>query len=334
MSGQLAALLVALVPELVAMLPVARWAAVRRARAAGIVFGGPGAMVAARRVDLVFLDRWGTVTTGELVVTSIDPLQADDDRNLRWFAAALEHASDHPVGRAIARLAAPGRLSRVEEVPGSGIGGSVDRHPVRVGRPGWLGMDEREGLGVTVGVEVDHRPFGYLTVGDEVRKDAAGSVRRLRDLGLDLVLLSDDNARNTEDLAGRAGIEQWLSADLPEKRERLVRERQESGHVVAVAARAEGNAGLLAAADLALTVATSGAGVLVADLDAGRLAEAFGLARQARRGAASARWLGGAFAAAGVVLAAVGVLGVVPAAVVALVGVAATLVAATRSGER
>jgi P-type E1-E2 ATPase len=254
-----------------------------RGRQAGVAIARYGRLDVASRVDVAILDRWGTVTTGDLKVTSVKPVDPDHDRNLRWFAGALEHAADDPVGRAIARLSTRGRLSNVERHPGRGISGSVDRHPVRVGQPRWIGIEDRNGLGTTVAVEVDGRALGHITVADDVRADARAGVERLRRDGIDPVLVSDDTSLNTEHLAEECGIEHWHPETAPEKRERLVVEHQERGRVVAVAGGGGGNDEALAAADLALSDhADPPVDMVLTDLDVGRIGAALALARSTR----------------------------------------------------
>lgn len=304
------AVLIAIAPAVVATaLPLPLWVARWRGRTAGISIERTRALRLAHRVDTMLLDRWGTVTTGELRVSSVDPIDPANDRNMRWFAGALEHAASDPVGRAISRLAGRGRLSGVQYERGQGIRGSVDRHPVRVGQPSWVGMESRHDIGVTVGVEVDHRPIGYLTVTDEIREDAAESIARLRRDGHDPVLVSDDTARNTEHLAEECGFEEWHAEATPEKREQLVSEQQERGRVVAVAGSPERNAAAFGVADLILTDAPgSPADFRLTDLDVDRVARALSLARSTRTATGRTRWIGIAIAALGVVLAAIGVL--------------------------
>lgn len=334
MTETAAALAVVLLPALAAfLLPLARWSVTRRARQSGIDFRDPGALETARRIDTVLLDRWGTVTTGQLVVTSVDPLVEGDDRSLRWFAAALEHAGEHPVARAIARLAPPGRLTSVTSLPGRGISGSVDRHPVRVGTPGWIEMEERHGLGTTVAVEVDHRPFGYITVSDDVRPGAPESISRLHALGVEPILLSDDNALNAEHLAQQCGVEQWLVVTDAEKRERVVRERQEIGRRVAVVAHAEDNAAALAAADLAFADDPSGtAGVRIDDLDVARTVRALELGRLVPRLTWRLWWTGGLITGVGVLMAVLGLVSPVLAVGYAVLGCAVVVATALLAG--
>lgn len=261
---------------------VAGWAGRRR----GIESVPRSSWAVAARVDTVVLDRWGTVTTGRLVVTTVDPLDPDHLRNLRWFAGALEHEAEGPLARAVARLSPRGKVTDFGVVPGSGVRGSVDRHPVRVGRPSWVGMAERPDRGTVLGVELDGRPLGYLVVGDQPREDAGASVSRLTAAGVTPVLVSDDTDRETEHLAETCGIERWHSEIAPEKRERLVAELQEQGRVVAFVSSRPEDAEVQAVADLAVG---GDSGVRLTDLDVRRVAELVSLARGAVVGS---RWAG------------------------------------------
>lgn len=309
---------------------VAGWAGRRR----GIESVPRSSWAVAARVDTVVLDRWGTVTTGRLVVTTVDPLDPDHLRNLRWFAGALEHEAEGPLARAVARLSPRGKVTDFEVVPGSGVRGSVDRHPVRVGRPSWVGMAERTDRGTVLGVELDGRPLGYLVVGDEPRKDAGASVSRLTSAGVTPVLVSDDGSRETEELAETCGIERWHPEIAPEKRERLVAELQEQGQVVAfVSARPE-DAEAQAVADLAVG---GSSGVRLTDLDVRRVAELISLGRGVVLGR---RWAGPvapAPAVAGAVLTILGAGSILLAAGCALLclvtAAAAGTIAVTRSGN-
>ncbi|GAA1527738.1 HAD family hydrolase [Nocardioides humi] len=317
--------LLVLLPMLAGLLlPLPAWLTVRRARQEGVEFRGIAALRGAGAIDTVLLDRWGTVTTGELVVSDIDPIEEGNERNLRWFAAALEHASaDHPVARAIARLAGTGKVTSVEICPGQGISGAVDRHPVRVGTPSWLGMEARGGLGETVGVEVDHRPFGYLTVTDQIRADAPLAVARLRSSGVEPILLCDGDALNAEHLARSCGIEKWLLGNDAAQREQLVREQRGAGHTIAVVARAAGNTAALAAADVAFTDADTGsapAHARMPDLDAQRVARVLELARRLPVMVLRTRIAGLLLAAVGALLAALGLLSLTAAVAWAVLG--------------
>lgn len=326
-----AVLLTALPAALALGTPLALWFARARARVDGVFLDDRSAVDAGARVDTVLLDRWGTVTTGQLRVVAVDPVEPDHERNLRWFAGALGHAADDPVSRAIARLSARGKLSQVRRHEGGGISGSVDRHPVRLGRPDWLGMESRDDAGVTVGVQVDARPIGYITVADDVRPHAAQDVARLRSAGVHPVLVSEDSERNTRELAATCAIEEWYADRPADARAALLEEQHRQGRVVAAAGPTPP-----AGADLVLTEESGdpgpgGAGparIRLADLDVGRVATALAMARSTARRTARARRTGVVVGLAGVVLAASGVLSLPLAVAFTLLGCAAVVVVA------
>lgn len=326
-----AVLLAALPAALALGTPLSLWFARARARAAGVFLDGRTAIAAGSRVDTVLLDRWGTVTTGQLRVVAVEPVEPDHERNLRWFAGALGHAADDPVSRAIARLSARGKLSQVRQHEGGGISGSVDRHPVRLGRPDWLGMESRDDAGVTVGVQVDARPIGYITVADDVRPHAADDIARLRSAGVEPVLVSEDSERNTRELAATCGIEEWYADRPAAVRDALLEEQRRRGRVVAAAGPTA-----LPRADLLLTEDTgdapaAGAGqarIRLADLDVGRVATALAVARGAARATTRTRRTGVGVGVAGVVLAATGLLALPLAVGYALLGCAGVVVTA------
>ena len=295
--------LIAALPALFALAtPLSLWFARARARSAGIFLDDRAALAVGPCVDTVLLDRWGTVTTGQLRVVNVEPVEPDHERNLRWFAGALGHASEDPVSRAIARLSARGKLSQVRRHDGQGISGSVDRHPVRVGRPDWLGMEARDDVGVTVGVQVDARPIGYITVADDVRPHAAEGVGRLRADGVEPVLVSEDTERNTRQLAQTCTIEQWYADTTTTARERLVGDYRRQGRVVAVASPTASEA-----ADRTITAPPEGSapvrGIRLTDLDVGRVATALALLRATATRTTRSRRTGIALGVAGIVLA-------------------------------
>lgn len=223
-----------------------------------------------RRVDTVVLDAKGTITTGELRVVAVEPLDPEHDRNLRWFAGALQHVADDPVAQAIARLSTRGQVTDVQVIDGAGITGSVDRHPVRVGRPEWIGLEDAptdRGLGRTVGVEVDGRALGRITVADTVRPQAPDAVVTLRGEGLELVMATDEDSGEARNISGQAGIDQ-VHADTDESsRARLVEGLRTAGRVVAFVGRSTGNTAAHAAADVAISDDVSRAPVTLTTRD-------------------------------------------------------------------
>lgn len=309
-SAAVSVLLVAGPGALMLAVPAALLVGSRRGSQIGVLAAGIDAMQATQRIDTVVLDKEGTVTTGELSVMTVEPVDPEHLRNLRWFAGALAHCSDHPVARAIAKLAPRGRVSNIAVQPDIGLSGSVDRHPVRIGRATWIGIEGTEGLGVQVAVEVDGRALGWITVGDTPRVEARKGVERLGGIGLDPILVSDRPEADTAHLAGLAGIATHHSEMTVDGCVSLVERLQSDGRVVAMVGNHAVNAPALTAADLAIsTVGDSPSdGITLADIDVQHVGEAIVLMRStlstmltSRRGAVIGMLVPMPFAAAGLV---------------------------------
>lgn len=280
-SAGLSVLLAAGPAALLLAEPVALLVGRRRASALGVLAAGVAAIQATRRIDTIVLDKDGTVTTGELRVMAVDPVDPEHLRNLRWFAGALSHSSDHPIARAISKLAPRGRVSDVVTRPDIGISGSVDQHPVRIGAPSWIGVEVSAGLGTRIGVEVDERALGWITVGDTVRRDARAGVDRLRALGLEPILVSDRPEADTADLAAQTGIGVHHAQMSGGGCAAVVRHLQAQGRVVAMVGRCGAHAPALRAADLAISTAgqSVGDGIALAEVDVRGVGDVIGVMR-------------------------------------------------------
>jgi len=193
------------------------WMTRRTGRRLGVARIGAGAIDRWEEIRTLVVDPFESLTTGRLVVIDVQPVDADHERNLRWFAGALAHSYDNPVGRAVAALAGQGRLTDVVQEPGLGIRGSVDRHPVRVGQPEWIGFtdDPTPLIGTTIAVDVDQRPLGRIIVADEVRPDAARQLDRLRRVGLTPALASSRRNEETERVAKLSASPAWHAQTDP-----------------------------------------------------------------------------------------------------------------------
>ncbi|WP_244931804.1 HAD family hydrolase [Nocardioides sp. W7] len=218
LSPALSVLLLAAPVGLVAAYWLPEWQARRVGHELGVRAIAPGAPELWQRVRRLILDPHTSLTTGRLVVTGVQAVDPDHDRNLRWFAGALAHSYDDPVGHAVAKLAVRGRVTDVVQAPGLGIRGWVDQHPVRVGEPEWIGHDqaqEQAQVGTTVAVEVDQRPLGRITLAEEVRADAAGQLGRLRSIGVTPVLASPSSEEAVARLARLSTSPAWQSETDP-----------------------------------------------------------------------------------------------------------------------
>ncbi|MFE4969831.1 heavy metal translocating P-type ATPase [Streptomyces sp. NPDC056660] len=251
--------------------PTALMVGTGRGAQLGILIKGPEVLASTRRVDTVVLDKTGTVTTGRMSLQEVYVADGADKDEVLRLAGALEHASEHPVARAVAagaeeRVGALPAAERFENVPGRGVRGRVDGRAVAVGRlfdavPEELAAArsraEEEGR-TAVLVGWDGRARAVLAVADTVRETSAEAVRELRALGLTPVLLTGDNRAVAESVARAVGIDSRdvIAEVLPEEKVDAVRRLQREGRTVAMVGDGVNDAAALATADLGLAMGT------------------------------------------------------------------------------
>ncbi|MGW6691200.1 heavy metal translocating P-type ATPase [Streptomyces sp. NPDC054961] len=255
--------------------PTALMVGTGRGAQLGILIKGPEVLESTRRVDTVVLDKTGTVTTGRMTLSGVHPAEGVEEGELLRLAGSLEHASEHPIARAIATGAAEraGRLpvpEGFENVAGLGVQGVVDGHAVLVGREKLLAdwsivlpaalaeaKATAEAAGATaVLVAWDGEARGVLTVADAVKETSAEAVSRLRALGLTPVLLTGDNWAVAETVAREVGIDEVIAEVLPQDKVDVVRRLQAEGRTVAMVGDGVNDAAALAQADLGLAMGT------------------------------------------------------------------------------
>ncbi|MFH8563923.1 heavy metal translocating P-type ATPase [Streptomyces sp. NPDC017988] len=261
--------------------PTALMVGTGRGAQLGILIKGPEVLESTRRVDTVVLDKTGTVTTGRMELKDAYAAGETDEKELLRLAGALEHASEHPVARAVAAGAAErlgtavGQLPTpqgFENVAGYGVRGTVDGHEVLAGRErllaqaGVTGLDtlsalreEAEAAGHTaVLVAWDGVARGVLTVADALKETSPQAVRELRALGLTPVLLTGDNKAVADAVARAVGIapDAVYAEVLPEDKVDVVTRLRDEGRVVAMVGDGVNDAAALATADLGLAMGT------------------------------------------------------------------------------
>ncbi|MER7976199.1 heavy metal translocating P-type ATPase [Streptomyces sp. NPDC095817] len=251
--------------------PTALMVGTGRGAQLGILIKGPEVLESTRRVDTVVLDKTGTVTTGRMSLQEVYVAAGTTEEDVLRLAGALEHASEHPVARAVAAgavrrvggLPAPEHFANV---PGRGVRGRVDGHEVTVGRfpdplPDTLARAkeaaEAEGRTAVV-VAVDGRAVGVLTVADTIKETSAEAVCDLRALGLTPVLLTGDNRAVAEAVARAVGIDaaDVFAEVLPEEKVAVVERLRAEGRSVAMVGDGVNDAAALATADLGLAMGT------------------------------------------------------------------------------
>jgi len=244
----------------------------------GILFKNAAAIEAAARVQVVVMDKTGTLTKGEPEVTEMFASGLSDQQVLA-FAAAVERESEHPLAEAIVRRAEQAGAARLgvtdfESVPGHGAVATVDGHRVAVGNArlmkrenvsldGLAGEQDdmaTEGRTVVV-VAVDGRAAAVVGISDAARQTAKAAVEALRRLQIDLVMLTGDNRATADRIARELGITQVMAEVLPADKASKIAELQRAGKKVAMVGDGVNDAPALAQADLGIAI---GAGTDVA----------------------------------------------------------------------
>ncbi|MCF2130693.1 cadmium-translocating P-type ATPase [Strepomyces sp. STD 3.1] len=249
--------------------PTALMVGTGRGAQLGILIKGPEVLESTRRVDTVVLDKTGTVTTGRMTLHEVYAAEGTGEEAVLRLAGAVEHASEHPVARAVAAGAEErvGPLPDVADfvnVPGRGVRGRVEGREVAVGRlhdelPPEVARarDEAESKGRTaVVVGWDGAARGVLAVADAVKETSAEAVAELRRLGLTPVLLTGDHRRVAESVAAAVGIDEVIAEVLPEEKVAVVERLRAEGRTVAMVGDGVNDAAALATADLGLAMGT------------------------------------------------------------------------------
>ncbi|WP_217195434.1 heavy metal translocating P-type ATPase [Streptomyces buecherae] len=299
----------------------------------GILIKGPEVLETTRRVDTVVLDKTGTVTTGTMTLLATHTTVGTTEDEALRLAGALEHASEHPIARAVAAGATErvGSLPTPEDfanVPGLGVQGVVDGHAVLVGREKLLtewamelptelaeAKAAAEAAGRTaIVVAWDGRARAVLEVADAVKDTSAEAVARLRALGLTPILLTGDNTAVARSVAREVGIDEVIAEVMPEDKVDVVKRLQAEGRSVAMIGDGVNDAAALAQADLGLAMGTgTDAAIEAGDLtlvrgDLRAAADAIRLSRRTLRTIQSNLFWAFAYNVAALPLAAAGLL--------------------------
>ncbi|MFP1945869.1 heavy metal translocating P-type ATPase [Lonsdalea quercina] len=237
---------------------------------AGILFRNASALENARRLQVLVMDKTGTLTEGQPSVVNVLPADGVSENELLSLAMGLEQHSEHPLGQALVKYAQQVGTTAAEvhgfsAIVGRGISAQAGDSAVILGSPTFLtsrgvafdaatpAQQEQEGRTV-VGLARDGQLLGYVCFDDRLREDAAETVEALHRQGIRVVMLTGDNARAAARVAERAGIRQCIAEVLPEQKAEQIARLQAEGHCVGMVGDGINDAPALAIADVGFAV--------------------------------------------------------------------------------
>jgi len=264
--------------------PTAIMSGIGRGAERGILFKGGEGLETAAKVDTVVMDKTGTITTGKPVVTSVRALNGFTVEDVVGLAASVEQWSEHPLARAVVARASgvPVESSTgFRAIPGKGAEALVAGKRVFVGR----------GEAGAIALEVDGVPAGAFDIADQPRPEASASIRRLRQMHVEVWMITGDSARVAGEVARAVEIadSHVLAQVLPRDKAREVARLKSEGKRVAMVGDGINDAPALASADVGIAigagtdVAIDAAGVVLMRSDLLGVPEALALARQTLR---------------------------------------------------
>lgn len=240
----------------------------------GILIKGGEHLENAHKINTVVFDKTGTVTKGEPQVTDILVAQGITEEELLVYAASVEKNSEHPLAQAIVQYSQKRGLKLLEvkdfqAIPGHGVQGQIEGKRILLGNRKLMeknqinidaflpNLEKLEGEGKTAMlVALDIDLAGILAVSDTVKESSARAIKKLKEMGIEVVMITGDNRRTAQAIANQVGIEKVLAEVLPEKKAEEVQKLKNEGKVVAMVGDGINDAPALATADVGIAIGT------------------------------------------------------------------------------
>ena len=240
----------------------------------GILIRNGEALERAHQINTVLLDKTGTLTRGEPVVTDVVAAHFSSPEEVLRLAASAEHSSEHPLGEAVVKAALEKKLelspsSDFYAIPGQGVEASVEGKKLFLGNRGLMeeqglslnGLEKKAAEFLEQGKTVmflgwDSQAAGIIALADTLKPGVREALQALHKMNIETAMLTGDNRRTAEAIAREAGIDRVLAEVLPEHKAKEVKKLQKEGKLVAMVGDGINDAPALAQADVGIAIGT------------------------------------------------------------------------------
>lgn len=273
----------------------------------GVLIKNAESLERMEKVDVIVVDKTGTLTEGKPHLTKIIPAKNFSETEVLTLAASLENQSEHPLAKAITNAAKEQKISLILiknfiTPIGKGVSGEVENKKILIGNPRFLEenkvsceelksqADELKGEGATViFMAVDQKLSAIFAIEDAIKPSSFEAVKTLQNLGLRIVMLTGDNKKTAEKVAKKLGITEVFAEVLPDDKSKIISELKSQGSVVAMVGDGINDAPALAISDVGIAVANGtdvaieSAGIVLLQGDLAKLVKAHQLSKKTMR---------------------------------------------------